>query len=370
MTNVKVIHQKYMQRALELAALGRFSSMPNPMVGCVIVADGTIVGEGWHAKAGEPHAEVHALRAAGAAARGATAYVTLEPCSHHGRTPPCVDALLAAGIGHVVIAMEDPNPLVSGQGIARLRDQGVAVTVGILADAARRLNQGFVARMERQRPWLQVKMAASIDGKTALVNGESQWITSPQARQDVHRWRAQSSAILSSAATVLADGARLTARHPHAQQQPLRVIIDSKGLLTADLPLFKETSPILLVQAEETPVVAFPEHVERLILPLTESGNIDLPALFQALAEKQVNRVWTECGAQLAGALLQANLVDELVIYLAPKLIGAAGLSLVALPEYTAMAQIPELTFTDVRQVGDDLRIIAEPRMTLGDQLL
>lgn len=370
MTSTVINHQHYMQRALELAALGRFSSMPNPMVGCVIVANGTIVGEGWHARAGEPHAEVHALRAAGGAAQGATAYVTLEPCSHYGRTPPCADALVAAGIAHVVVALEDPNPLVRGQGIARLREHGIQVTVGVLAADARRLNEGFVARMQRQRPWLQLKMAASLDGKTALANGQSQWITGVDARGDVHRWRAQSGAILSTAATVLADDARLTARHPAVQQQPLRVIIDSQGLLSADLPLFKERSPVLLVHAADTPLVAFPEQVERLVLPRNDAGFIALPELLRELAKRQINRVWTECGAGLAGALLQTKLVDELVFYLAPKLMGAAGASLLNLPRYTAMEQVPELTFTDVRQVGSDLRIIAVPRWAQGDELL
>src|SRR5690554_4799048 len=232
MTSTAINHQHYMQRALELAALGRFSSMPNPMVGCVIVADGTIVGEGWHAKAGEPHAEVHALRAAGAAARGATAYVTLEPCSHHGRTPPCVDALLAAGIGRVVAAMEDPNPRVAGKGLAQLRAAGVEVAAGLMAAQAEALNPGFVMRMRSGRPYVRCKLAASLDGRTALASGESKWITSSAARRDVHRLRARSCAIVTGSGTVRADDPGLTVRDvelpPHWPGQPLRVVLDSR----------------------------------------------------------------------------------------------------------------------------------------------
>ncbi|GAB3291120.1 bifunctional diaminohydroxyphosphoribosylaminopyrimidine deaminase/5-amino-6-(5-phosphoribosylamino)uracil reductase RibD [Pseudidiomarina andamanensis] len=368
MTDPQACHQRYMQRALELAAQGRFSTAPNPMVGCVVVADGKIVGEGWHQRAGEPHAEVYALGEAGALAKGAAVYVTLEPCSHFGRTPPCADALIKAEVATVVVAMKDPNPLVSGEGIERLRANGIEVIVGILEQQALALNNGFVARMQRQRPWLRVKMAASLDGRTALSNGESQWITSTDARRDVHRWRAQSGAILSTAKTVLADNAILTARHPQAERQPTRVIIDSQGLLTGQEALFKEPFPIIVVHAPDTIVErTWAAHVECITIVRTNNGHIDLTQLMHVLADKQVNSVWTECGAQLAGALLTAELVDELVLYLAPKLMGHHGHGLLNLPAFTHMSQVPELTLKDVRQVADDVRIIAVPRRVRGD---
>ncbi|RZQ56529.1 riboflavin biosynthesis protein RibD [Pseudidiomarina tainanensis] len=368
MTDPLACHQRYMQRALELAAQGRFSTAPNPMVGCVIVADDQIVGEGWHQRAGEPHAEVHALREAGAAAKGAIAYVTLEPCSHFGRTPPCADALIKAEVATVVVAMKDPNPLVSGEGIERLRAHGIEVIVGVLEQQALALNCGFVARMQRQRPWLRLKMAASLDGRTALANGESQWITSIDARRDVHRWRAQSSAILSTARTVLADNAVLTARHPQTVIQPTRVIIDSHGLLTGNETLFQELASVIVVHAPDTAVERnWPAHVECITVTRNETQHIDLVELMHALAAHHINSVWTECGAQLAGALLNAELVDEVVVYLAPKLVGASGLGLLNLPAFSHMSQVPELTFKDVRQVAEDLRIIAVPRRVRGD---
>ncbi|MBR9908462.1 MAG: bifunctional diaminohydroxyphosphoribosylaminopyrimidine deaminase/5-amino-6-(5-phosphoribosylamino)uracil reductase RibD [Gammaproteobacteria bacterium] len=374
MTKPRVNHQFYMQRALELAAQGRFSTHPNPMVGCVIVANGEIVGEGWHERAGEPHAEVHALRQAGERARGATAYVTLEPCSHFGRTPPCADALINAGLQCVVVAMQDPNPQVSGEGIARLQAQGIDVKVGVLEHDARRLNSGFVSRMQRKRPWVRVKMAASLDGRTALANGASQWVTSSDVRNDVHRWRAQSGAILSTAETVLADQAQLTARHQQAVLQPLRVIIDSRGLLTGEEVVFSNTAPILLVHAPDTQrsvdsATRWPEHVQVVTVERTKTGHIDLAELLHTLAAREVNSVWTECGAQLAGALIEAELVDELIVYLAPKLMGHTAHGLVHLPPFEAMSQVPELKFTDVRLVADALRIVAVPHRVRGDIL-
>jgi len=374
MTKPRVNHQFYMQRALELAAQGRFSTHPNPMVGCVIVANGEIVGEGWHQRAGEPHAEVHALRQAGERARGATAYVTLEPCSHFGRTPPCADSLINAGLKCVVVAMQDPNPQVSGEGIARLQAQGIDVKVGVLEQDARRLNSGFVSRMQRKRPWVRVKMAASLDGRTALANGASQWVTSSDVRNDVHRWRAQSGAILSTAETVLADQAQLTARHQQAVLQPLRVIIDSRGLLTGEEVVFSNTAPILLVHAPDTQrsvesAARWPEHVQVVTVERTQTGHIDLTELLHTLAAREVNSVWTECGAQLAGALIEAELVDELIVYLAPKLMGHTAHGLLHLPPFEAMSQVPELKFTDVRLVADALRIVAVPHRVRGDIL-
>ncbi len=367
MTNQLTPHENFMQQALELAAQGRYSCAPNPMVGCVIVRADQVVGRGWHQRAGEAHAEVHAIAAAGAATTGATAYVTLEPCSHTGRTGPCADALIAAGVGHVVVAMQDPNPLVSGRGIARLRAAGITVDVGVLEAEARELNREFIARMERQRPWLRVKMAASLDGRTALANGESKWITSAAARADVHEFRARSGAILSTARTVLRDQAQLTARPNFDCQQPLRVIIDSQGLLTGSEPVFAATTPIVLVHTKNTPLKTWPSHVETLVVECTESGQVQLPALLLALADKQINSVWTECGAELAGALIEAELVDELLIYLAPKLMGSSAHGLLQLPTWQQMSQVPELSFKDVRQVGSDIRITAIPHRMRGD---
>lgn len=361
--------QHFMQQALTLAAQGAFSAAPNPQVGCVIVRDGEIIGQGWHERSGEPHAEVYALREAGAQATGATAYVTLEPCSHHGRTPPCADALLKAQVARVVVAMQDPNPLVAGQGIARLREAGVEVVVGVLEDAARRLNRGFISRMERQRPWLRLKMAMTLDGRTALANGQSQWITGAEARQDVHRYRAQSGAILTSARTVIMDQAQMTARHPETQQQPLRVVLDRQAQLPPSADFFAIESPVLrVVDAAHEHTHAghdWPAHVSTLALPVSEA-RLPLRGLFDKLAELHINEVWTECGAELAGALVAADLVDEFVIYMAPKLFGASGRGLVQLPAFERVEQAPELVYESVTQIGTDLRIIAHPQHSGG----
>lgn len=358
------IDEHFMQQALNLAARGAFSAAPNPKVGCVVVQDGKVVGEGWHERAGEPHAEVYALRAAGDKAAGATAYVTLEPCSHHGRTPPCADALLKARVARVVIAMQDPNPLVAGQGIARLREAGIAVTVGVLEASARELNRGFISRMERQRPWLRLKMAMTLDGRTALANGRSQWITGAEARQDVHRYRAQSGAILTSARTVMMDQAQMTARHPQAEQQPLRVVLDRQAQLAPTADFFALPSPVLRVvdqdYASREDDQVWPAHVSTLALP-SSKARLPLRALFDKLAELHINEVWTECGAELAGALVAADLVDEYVIYMAPKLFGASGRGLVELPLFERVEHAPELVFESVTPVGTDLRIIARP---------
>ncbi|HET8817371.1 MAG TPA: bifunctional diaminohydroxyphosphoribosylaminopyrimidine deaminase/5-amino-6-(5-phosphoribosylamino)uracil reductase RibD [Pseudidiomarina sp.] len=361
-------HQHYMQMALELAARGRYSTGSNPQVGCVIVAANEIVGSGWHERPGEPHAEVYALREAGSLARGATVYVTLEPCSHFGRTPPCADALIDAGVGHVVIAQLDPNPLVAGRGVKKLQAAGIGVEIGVLESAARALNCGFRSRMERGRPWLRMKLAATLDGRTALANGKSQWITGAAARLDVHDFRARSGAILSTARTVTHDQARLTARSEHCEQQPLRVIIDSQGILRPDAAVFQEQSPILMVQVESvtTNSVVWPNHVEFWTAPSC-SGRVDLTALLAELGHRQINDVWTECGAELAGSLMQADLIDEWVIYLAPKLFGNSARGLVDFPAIDDVVNAPEVTFTDVRQIGADIRILAMPRSGRGE---
>lgn len=363
----------YMARAFELARKGRFTTTPNPNVGCVIVNGGEIVGEGFHLQAGGPHAEVHALRMAGERARGATAYVTLEPCSHHGRTPPCADALLAAGVARVVAAMQDPNPEVAGRGLYRLKQAGVEVSNGVLLQEAEAVNLGFLKRMRTGFPYVQLKIAASLDGRTAMASGESQWITSPAARQDVQRFRAESSAILSSSATVLADDPSLTVRwselgdeaqsHYPPQfasvegvRQPLRVIVDSKNRVTPQHKLVNQPGETLLARLQSDNH-HWPDTVEQLTVPATSDHRVDLVILMMQLAKRQINSVWVEAGAELAGSLLQAGLVDELIVYMAPKLLGQNGRALGILPGLESLADAPEFVFSDVRQVGPDLRL-------------
>ena len=356
--------QAHMAQALRLAKRGLYSTSPNPRVGCVIVRDGVVVGEGWHQRAGEAHAEVNALQQAGAAARGATAYVTLEPCSHHGRTPPCTEALLAAGIGRVVAAMADPNPLVAGRGLAQLQAAGVAVDVGLMADEAHELNIGFVSRMTRQRPWVRLKAAASLDGKTALQNGESQWITGPQARQDGHCWRARACAILSGIGTVRKDDPQLNVRGVDTPRQPLKVIVDSRLELSPAARLL-EAGNVLLVSAGQA-VAEVAEKAAALrergaeILDLPDGkGRVDLHALLHELAQRGLNEVHVEAGSRLNGALLAAGLVDEVLLYLAPCLLGDTAQGLFALPALESLAGKHRLAIREVKQFGDDLRVLA-----------
>ena len=356
--------QAHMAQALRLAKRGLYSTSPNPRVGCVIVRDGVVVGEGWHQRAGEAHAEVNALQQAGAAARGATAYVTLEPCSHHGRTPPCTEALLAAGIGRVVAAMADPNPLVAGRGLAQLQAAGVAVDVGLMADEAHELNIGFVSRMTRQRPWVRLKAAASLDGKTALQNGESQWITGPQARQDGHCWRARACAILSGIGTVRKDDPQLNVRGVDTPRQPLKVIVDSRLELSPAARLL-EAGNVLLVSAGQA-VAEVAEKAAALrergaeILDLPDGkGRADLHALLHELARRGLNEVHVEAGSRLNGALLAAGLVDEVLLYLAPCLLGDTAQGLFALPALESLAGKHRLAIREVKQFGDDLRVLA-----------
>lgn len=371
------LDEHYMARALELARRGRFTTAPNPNVGCVIVRDGAIVGEGYHLRAGEPHAEVHALRMAGEAARGATAYVTLEPCSHHGRTPPCADALVAAGVARVVVALQDPNPQVAGRGMYLLQQAGVAVEHGLMMNDAEALNPGFLKRMRTGFPYVQLKLAASLDGRTAMASGESQWITSPQARQDVQAFRAQAGAILSSAATVLADDPALTVRWDalpesirgvYAQdtlRQPVRVIIDSQDRVTPAHRVVAQGGETWLARLRPD-TRQWPRGVEQLALPAAAAqggpARIDIVALMLTLARRQVNSLWVEAGASLAGALLNASVVDELIVYLAPKLLGSGARGLCDLPGLEHLAQAPEFSFSDVRQVGPDIRLRLKPR--------
>lgn len=349
-----------MARALQLAERALWTTSPNPRVGCVLVRDGEIVGEGWHVRAGEPHAEVHALRAAGERARGATAYVTLEPCSHYGRTPPCAEGLIAAGVTRVVAAMEDPNPLVAGRGLAMLRAAGIETACGLLAEAAQELNIGFVSRMTRGRPWVRLKTAASLDGKTALNNGVSQWITGPDARRDGHRWRARACAILTGIGTVRDDDPRLDVREVETTRQPLRVIVDSR-LETPPTARILKGGPVLLAAAvddAERANVLKAAGAEILLLP-NAAGKVELPALLNALAARGINEVHVEAGWKLNGSLLREGLVDELLLYMAPCLIGHHAAGLFNLPELSDLAGKRPLSLRDVRQVGGDIRILA-----------
>lgn len=350
-----------MARALQLAGRALWTTSPNPRVGCVLLNAGEVVGEGWHEKAGEPHAEVHALRAAGERARGATAYVTLEPCSHHGRTPPCADALIAAGVSRVVAAMQDPNPLVAGQGLARLAAAGMAVESGLLESEAVELNIGFVSRMQRGRPWLRLKAAASLDGKTALNNGVSQWITGPAARQDGHRWRARACAILSGVGTVRDDDPQLTVREVDTPRQPLRVIVDSRLETPPDARLFAAEGPVLIACAAELPERAaalLARGAEIVCLP-DARGKVDLAALLAHLAGRGINEIHAEAGWKLNGSLLRAGLVDEFLLYLAPTLIGDDAAGLFNLPALSDLAGQRRLAIRDLRLVGGDIRVLA-----------
>lgn len=367
-TEQSVLDAHYMARAIELARKGLYTTHPNPRVGCVIVRDGQVVGEGWHVRAGEPHAEVHALRAAGELARGATAYVTLEPCSHHGHTPPCAEGLVTAGVARVVAAMQDPNPEVAGRGLKRLTDAGIDVRCGVLETQARALNQGFLKRMEHGLPFVRVKLAMSLDGRTAMASGESQWITGPAARSAVQRLRAEASVVITGADTVLADGARLTVRADElgldAEQTalvmsrpPLRVLIDGRLRVPLDAPFFK-AGPALVATCVP-PAEQYRTGPECLVIP-GENGQVDLRQLLVALAARGVNEVLVEAGPRLAGAFAEQGLVDEYQIFIAAKFLGSTARPLLELP-LTRMSEATELKIIDMRAVGDDWRVTAIP---------
>lgn len=350
-----------MAEALRLAELGLYSTSPNPRVGCVIVRAGQVVGRGWHLRAGEPHAEVHALHQAGDLARGATAYVTLEPCSHHGRTPPCADALIAAGVSRVVAAMEDPNPLVAGAGLRRLEAAGIATASGLLEGEARELNIGFVSRMTRGRPWLRLKAAASLDGKTALNNGVSQWITGPEARQDGHRWRARACAILTGIGTVRDDDPQLNVRGVETDRQPLKVVVDSRLELSPTARLFEAGARVLVASALDDRQKA--QHLldrgaEWVCLP-DARGKVDLAALMAELGRRGINELHGEAGFKLNGSLLGEGLVDELLLYLAPCLVGDKAQGLFHLPELVSLEGRRNLEIRSLSQVGRDVRLLA-----------
>ena len=347
-----------MAQALHLAERGLYGASPNPRVGCVLVRDGNIIGEGWHEHAGEPHAEAHALHAAGEAARGAIAYVTLEPCSHYGRTPPCADALIQAGVVRVVVAVQDPNPQVAGQGIAKLRAAGVAVECGLMEAAARELNIGFFTRMTRGTPWLRSKIAMSLDGRTALGNGQSQWITGSAARRDVQHWRARSCAVLTGINTVLADDAQLNVREIETERQPLRVVLDSQLRIPLDARiLYGGNTLIYTVLRDEQKIAVLNDlGVPVCVLP-GDNGQVNLTDMLRNLAQRDCNEVLVEAGSTLNGALLRAGLADELLLYVAPQLLGNAARSMAQLGELTSLDQRINLKWQDIRQVGEDLRI-------------
>lgn len=362
MSDFSAIDHRHMAHALRLAERGLFTTQPNPRVGCVIAHDSEVVGEGWHQRAGEPHAEVFALRQAGERARGATAYVTLEPCAHHGRTPPCANALVNAGISRVVIAVQDPFPQVAGRGVELLRAAGVAVDVGLMHDAARELNIGFFSRVERGRPWVRVKLAMSLDGRTALADGESKWITGEAARADVQRWRARSSAILTGSGTVLADDPRLTVRLPEGEgfTPPLRVVLDRGLRLPEGRHVFDGSAPTLLLHASSAAPDQRHQRIE--CASVAAQGDVlDLSAVLALLADRGCNEVHVEAGPTLCGALFAAGLVDELLLYVAPLLLGDSAQPLLHLPALTDMAGRWRLRTVDQRMLGDDIRLRLRP---------
>ncbi|WP_369349156.1 bifunctional diaminohydroxyphosphoribosylaminopyrimidine deaminase/5-amino-6-(5-phosphoribosylamino)uracil reductase RibD [Stenotrophomonas sp. JAG2] len=360
MTDFTALDHQHMAHALRLAERAAYTARPNPMVGCVIARDEVVVGEGWHQRTGGPHAEVFALRQAGEQARGATAYVTLEPCAHHGRTPPCARALIEAGVSRVVAAMRDPFPKVDGGGFVLLREAGIAVAEGLMAAQARELNQGFLSRIERGRPWVRVKLAASLDGRTAMADGRSKWITGAAAREDVQHWRARAGAILTGAATVLADDPMLTVRLTDTEVlPPLRVVLDAR-LRSLDCARVREGgAPTLYLHdaAVRAPEAADAEFAS---VP-SHDGRLDLGAVLALLAERGINEVHTEGGATLAGALLAGGWVDELLLYQAPTLLGEHGRPLLSGLGIHAMDDQRRMRVVDQRQVGGDLRLLLRP---------
>jgi diaminohydroxyphosphoribosylaminopyrimidine deaminase/5-amino-6-(5-phosphoribosylamino)uracil reductase len=356
----------HMQRALTLAARGMYTTTPNPRVGCVLVQNGITIGEGFTQPAGQDHAEVQALKDArrrGHDPRGATAYVTLEPCSHFGRTPPCVHALTDAGVARVIAAMEDPNPQVSGRGLAMLREAGIDVRCGLLAHESRELNIGFVSRMTRGTPWVRMKVAASLDGRTALPSGESQWITGPAARADGHHWRARACAILTGIGTVREDNPALTVREVETPRQPLRVLVDSRLDLPLDARLLEGAPPLVFCaridehNAERAAALA--ERGVEVVTLANAAGKVDLPGLLRMLGARGINELHVEAGHKLNGSLLREGCVDELLVYLAPSLLGAdsAGMFDVLAPQ--TLEYRTRLAFQSAERVGDDLRVLA-----------
>lgn len=371
------LDHQFMARALQLAARGLYTTHPNPRVGCVLARNKRLIAEGWHEYAGGPHAEIVALEKAGVEAEGATAYVTLEPCAHQGKTPPCVEALIARRLARVVVAMQDPNPLVNGAGIQRLREAGIQVDTGLMSGEAAALNPGFVMRMLSRRPYVRVKQGVSLDGGTALANGKSQWISGENSRIDVHRLRARSSGIMTGVDTVLSDNPAMTVRLESLAvmgeleadggsriKQPLRIIIDSNLRTPPDARLLKLPGDVLIVTVNEDPASQArlrSDHVEVVSLPPDEQGKPDLRDLMSVLAEGQINELLVECGARLAGALLARKLVDEIVLYIAPCLLGSGARGLFDIPPLNDMRERIELDIQEIRAIDRDIRIVARP---------
>lgn len=371
MNDFSLADHKFMQRAISLAKRGHFTTSPNPRVGCVIVRNEEVVGEGFHQKAGQGHAEVHALKQAGIKANGATAYVTLEPCSHYGLTPPCAEALIKAQVTHVIAAMVDPNPKVSGRGLELLNAAGITTQFGLLEQDARALNPGFIQLMTTKLPYVRCKLAASLDGKTAMASGESQWITSAEARTDVQRLRAQSCAVICGADSVIFDDAKMTVRwhdlgelkNSYAEtdvRQPVRIIIDGKNRLTPDLAIFQSESKILLIRHTIENDHTWPHFVEQVQIDKAENSEyINLTLLLRYLAKQGLNDVLVESGSQLSGAFVSQNLVNELILYQAPKLIGHDGRGLVNMPTVLQLDEAKNLEIQDMRMIGKDIRLTA-----------
>lgn len=351
---------EFMGQALALAERGLYTTTPNPRVGCVVVNDGAVVGTGWHERAGLPHAEVLALNAAGARAQGSTLYLNLEPCSHHGRTPPCVDAIIAAGVKRVVAAVQDPNPKVAGAGFAKLRAAGIAVEHGLREDEARELNIGFFARMKRGRPWVRLKVAASLDGRTALSNGKSQWITGEAARGDGHRWRARACAILTGFGTVRDDDPQLNVRGIDTPRQPLKIVVDSKFETSPGARLLKDGKTLVAGAVDDQRKITAlrAAGAETVVIP-NEHGKVELFKLMEELARRELNEIHVEAGTKLNGSLLQAGVVDELLVYLAPSVIGDSGRGMFSLPELTDLSRSTALKILEVERIGTDIRIVA-----------
>ncbi len=360
MTNFTPDDHQYMAQALRLAKLGLYSTMPNPRVGCVIVKNNQVVGEGAHLKAGTPHAEIHALTQAGEQATGATTYVTLEPCSHHGKTPPCAEGLINAGVAKVIIAMEDPNPLVAGKGIAALQAAGIEVNSGLMQQQAQVLNPGFISRMVNRRPYVRSKIAASLDGKTALANGVSQWITGAAARKDVQHWRAQSCAILTGIGTILKDNPSLTIRDLPIERQPISVVVDSDLRIPLSAKILQNPSVLIAFARDpDNKANALAERGVSLLSIPDDNGHVCLNSLLSHLASNEINEVMVEGGELLNGSLMKLKMIDELIIYYAPKLMGADSKNMFAFSSLQTMEDAVPINVTDIRMFGDDIRILA-----------